>query len=216
MPYAWIIIVILWSVINAVNKAKKKQAQAQLQKGQEQSRQKTAEQYARQQAQRPAPVKPAPAPQPAAPAMSRQDDWDDEEENWDERDAQSLRPSVTPQAAPVKRHETKPLEAHMHTPVMGGGRGHRRYRLLPRIHAGSTRSAARRFPAHAGGNGSAARQSPSAGRNLQRGAGPQVPETLWTKARLNRPLTEQNKDSRVIRRGDFSFADACFHASAVV
>ena len=118
MPYAWIIIVILWSVINAINKSKKKQAQAKQQNEQAQSRQKTAEQYARQQAQRPAPVKPAPAPQPAAPAMSRQDDWDDEEENWDERDAQRLRPSVTPQAAPVKRHETKPLEAHMHTPVM--------------------------------------------------------------------------------------------------
>ena len=48
--------------------------------------------------------------------------WDDEEENWDERDAQRIRPSVaapSAQPAPVKRHETKPLEAHMHTPVMG-------------------------------------------------------------------------------------------------
>ena len=51
--------------------------------------------------------------------MSRQDDWDDEEENWDQRDAQRIRPSVAPQAVPVKPHETKPLEAHMHTPVMG-------------------------------------------------------------------------------------------------
>ena len=122
MPYAWIIIVILWSVINAVNKSKKKQAQAQLQKGQEQSRQKTAEQYARQQAQQQTPAKPAPAPTPQPAAMSRQDDWDDEEENWDERDAQRIRPSVAAPSAqpkPAKRHETKPLVAHMHTPVMG-------------------------------------------------------------------------------------------------
>ena len=54
--------------------------------------------------------------------MSRQDDWEDEEETWDQRDAQRARPSAAPQPArpaPVKRHETKPLEAHMHTPTMG-------------------------------------------------------------------------------------------------
>ena len=122
MPYAWVIIVILWWVVNSINKAKNKQAtQAKLQNEQEQSRQKTAAQYAqRQQAQRAAPAKPA--PRPAAPAMSRQDDWEDEEENWDQRDAQRVRLSVANQPAkpaPVKRHETKPLEAHMHTPVMG-------------------------------------------------------------------------------------------------
>ena len=119
MPYAWVIIVILWWVVNAINKAKKNQAtQAKLKNEQEQSRQKTAAQHARQQqAQRQAPAKPA--PRSAAPAMSRQDDWDDEEENWDQRNAQRVRPSLTSQPAPVKRHETKPLEAHMHTPVMG-------------------------------------------------------------------------------------------------
>ena len=115
MPYAWIIIVILWGVINSINKTKKNQAaKAKLQSEQEQSRQRTAAQHARQQqAQRQAPAKPA--PRPAAPAMSHQDDWDDEEDNWDQR----VRPSAAAQTAPARRHETRPLEAHMHTPVMG-------------------------------------------------------------------------------------------------
>ena len=121
MPFAWVIIVILWWAVSAISKAKKSQAtQKKLQSDQEKSRQKTAQQYAQRQAQPQAASKPA--PRPAAPAMSRQDDWDDEEENWDQRDAQRGRPSLAPQpaqAAPVKRHETKPLEAHMHTPVMG-------------------------------------------------------------------------------------------------
>ena len=123
MPFAWVIIVILWWAISAISKAKKNQtAKAKQQAGQEQSRQKTARQYAQRQAQPQAAPKPAPAPRSVAPAMSRQDDWDDEEENWDQRDAQQLRPSLANQPAkpaPVKRHETKPLEAHMHTPVMG-------------------------------------------------------------------------------------------------
>lgn len=123
MPFAWVIIVILWWAVSAISKARKNQtAQAKQQAGQEQSRQKTAQQYAQRQAQRPAPAKPAPTPRPAAPAMSHEDDWDDEEENWDQRDTQRVRPSIAPrsaQPAPVKRHETKPLEAHMHTPAMG-------------------------------------------------------------------------------------------------
>ena len=116
MPFAWVIIVILWWVVSAISKTKKKQETQTKLHEQAQSRQKTAQQYAQRQAQQQA--VPNPAPQPTAPAMSRQDDWDDEEENWDQR----VRPSVVPQpvqAAPVKRHETKPLEAHMHTPVMG-------------------------------------------------------------------------------------------------
>ncbi len=118
MPFAWIIIVILWWIISAVSKAKNKQtAQTKPQQaGQEKPRQKTAPQPAQRQTQRPA------SPQPAAPAMSRQDDWDDEEDNWEKREAQRMRPSLAPQpiqAAQVKRHETKPLEAHMHTPTMG-------------------------------------------------------------------------------------------------
>ena len=121
MPFAWVIIVILWWIVSAISKAKKNQtAQAKQQAGKAPSGQNTVRQHAPKQAQRPAPQKPA--PQPAAPAMSRRDDWDDEEENWDQRDAQRARPSLAPrpaQPAPVKRHETKPLEAHMHTPVMG-------------------------------------------------------------------------------------------------
>lgn len=124
MPFAWIIIVVLFWIISSASKIKKKQAaQAKQKEEKEKDRQKTAEQYARRQAQSQA--APKPASQSAAPAMSRGDDWDDEEENWDQRDAQRARPSLAPQPAkpvrpaPVKRHETKPLEAHMHTPVMG-------------------------------------------------------------------------------------------------
>ncbi len=121
MPFAWVIIVILWWVISAISKSRKNQAtQTKLQANKEQSQQKTAQQNAKRQAQQQA--EPKPAPQPAAPAMSHRDDWEDEEENWDQRDTQRVRPSIVPrpaQPAPVKRHETKPLEAHMHTPAMG-------------------------------------------------------------------------------------------------
>ena len=117
MPFAWVIIVILWWAVSAISKARKNQAtKAKLQEDQEKARQKTAEQYARQQAQLKA------APQPAASSVSHRDDWDDEEENWDQRDGQRMRSSFASQSnqpAPAKRHETKPLEAHMHTPVMG-------------------------------------------------------------------------------------------------
>ena len=123
MPYAWIIIVILFWIISSASKIRKNQAaQARQKDEKEKARQKTAEQYARRQAQ------PKAAPQPAVPAMSSRDDWEDEEENWDQRDAQRARPAMAPrpvqpvrpaQSAPVMRHETKPLEAHMHTPVMG-------------------------------------------------------------------------------------------------
>ena len=120
MPFAWIIIVILFWIISSASKIRKNQAaQAKQKDEKEKDRQKTAEQYARRQAQSKA------SPQPAAPAMSSRDDWEDEEENWDQRDAQRARPAMASQPvqpvrpAPVKRHETKPLEAHMHTPVMG-------------------------------------------------------------------------------------------------
>jgi hypothetical protein len=120
MPFAWIIIVVLFWIISSASKIRKNQAaQAKQKDEKEKARQKTAEQYARRQAQSKA------SPQPAAPAMSSRDDWEDEEENWDQRDAQRARPAMASQPvqpvrpAPVKRHETKPLEAHMHTPVMG-------------------------------------------------------------------------------------------------
>lgn len=120
MPFAWIIIVVLFWIISSASKIRKNQAaQAKQKDEKEKARQKTAEQYARRQAQSKA------SPQPAAPAMSSRDDWEDEEENWDQRDAQRARPAMASQPVqpvrpvPVKRHETKPLEAHMHTPVMG-------------------------------------------------------------------------------------------------
>ena len=120
MPFAWIIIVVLFWIISSASKIRKNQAaQAKQKDEKEKARQKTAEQYARRQAQSKA------SPQPAAPAMSSRDDWEDEEENWDQRDTQRARPAMASQPVqpvrptPVKRHETKPLEAHMHTPVMG-------------------------------------------------------------------------------------------------
>jgi hypothetical protein len=61
--------------------------------------------------------------------MSRADEWEDEEDSWDDRDAmrgqkQPVAPTVTEQTRPVqasaaKRRDAKPFEAHMHTPVMG-------------------------------------------------------------------------------------------------
>lgn len=120
MPFAWIIIILLCWLISGVSMNRKtKAAKAKQLEEKEKARQKTAEQYARRQAQL------KETPQPAAPAMSSRDDWEDEEENWDQRDAQRARPAMAPQPvqparpAPVKRHETKPLEAHMHTPAMG-------------------------------------------------------------------------------------------------
>ena len=120
MPFAWIIIVVLFWIISSASKIRKNQAaQAKQKDEKEKARQKTAEQYARRQAQSKA------SPQPAAPAMCSRGDWEDEDENWDPRDAQRAHPAMASQPvqpvrpAPVKRHETKPLEAHMHTPVMG-------------------------------------------------------------------------------------------------
>ena len=118
MPFAWVVIVILWVVISSISKNAKQQNQNSRQAGQQAVQRKAAPQRPAQQPQRQA-QPPKAAPQPAAPAMSRSDDWDDEEENWDQRDAQRAQPAPAPRPAPAKRHETKPLEAHMHTPVMG-------------------------------------------------------------------------------------------------
>ncbi len=140
MPYAWVIIVILWWVISAANKSAQQKKKAQ-QAGSAAARpQKVHDAGTRVekmfQTKQPAspkkadsdgwegrgmPASPelASAPSPAAPAMSRRDDWEDEEENWDQRDAQRPRAAAHVQAAPARRHEAKPLEAHMHTPVMG-------------------------------------------------------------------------------------------------
>ena len=114
MPFAWIAIVFLWWGINAIVKSRK-EAEA-----------KAAFQKARR-APQPNPAadqSAAPAPQPAA--MSRADEWEDEEDSWDDRDAgrgqrQPVAPTVTvrPVQASAASHASKPFEAHMHTPVMG-------------------------------------------------------------------------------------------------
>ncbi len=111
----WVVILIIWALVSTAVKSRQKQQKAQ-------------QQAARQQAPRmpAAPAQPAPQPapqppvrsafsQPSSSVMSRQDTWDDEEENWDERDA--VRGGGF--AGGTGRHESKPFEAHMHTPVMG-------------------------------------------------------------------------------------------------
>ena len=117
MPLAWVAIVLLWWGINAIVKSRK-EAEA-----------KAAFQKARR-APQPNPAadqSAAPAPQPAA--MSRADEWEDEEDSWDDRDAMRgqrhpVAPTVSAQARPAQasaatRRDAKPFEAHMHTPVMG-------------------------------------------------------------------------------------------------
>ena len=115
MPFAWIVIVILWWSVSAIMRSRKEaEAKAALQKSQRASQKNVAADQ--------------PAPKPAA--MSRADEWEDEEDAWDERDAvrgqrQPVAPTVTAQAQakPKKMFASepaaKPFEAHMHTPVMG-------------------------------------------------------------------------------------------------
>ena len=115
MPFAWIVIVILWWCVSAIMRSRKEaEAKAALQKSQRAPKKNVA-----------ADSQPAPAPQPAA--MSRADEWEDEEDAWDDRDAmrgqrQPVTPTVTArpvQASVASSHGAKPFEAHMHTPVMG-------------------------------------------------------------------------------------------------
>ena len=115
MPFAWIVIVILWWCVSAIMKSKKDaEAKAAKQTIQRAPQKKPA-----------ADSQSAPAPKPAA--MSRADEWEDEEDSWDDRDAmrgqrQPVTPTVTArpvQASVASSHGAKPFEAHMHTPVMG-------------------------------------------------------------------------------------------------
>lgn len=117
MPFAWVVIVLLWWGINAIVKSRKEaEAKAAKQTPQRTPQKKNA-----------ADSQSTPAPQPKA--MSRADEWEDEEDNWDDRDAmrgqrQPVAPTVSAQARPAqasvaKRRDAKPFEAHMHTPVMG-------------------------------------------------------------------------------------------------
>jgi hypothetical protein len=73
-------------------------------------------------------AKPQPKPQskPQTVTMSRGDEWEDEEDSWDERDANRnqnpVAPTVQPQEKPLaaaRTRDAKPFEAHMHTPAMG-------------------------------------------------------------------------------------------------
>ncbi|MBR5109830.1 MAG: hypothetical protein IK099_06510 [Clostridia bacterium] len=116
--FAWIAIVGLWWLFATVMKgykASQKAAQNQHQAAQA-PKAKAAPQ-----------AKPAASPAPRPAAMSRQDEWEDEEDSWDERDArrgsrQPVVPTVTARAqtsAAAKHSDAKPFEAHMHTPVMG-------------------------------------------------------------------------------------------------
>ena len=117
--FAWIAFVGLWWLITTVMKGIKQSDAA-----------KNKQQAARVPKPKAAPqAKPAssPAPRPQPTAMSRADEWEDEEDSWDERDArrsqqQPVAPKVTAraQASAVKKNgDAKPFEAHMHTPVMG-------------------------------------------------------------------------------------------------
>ena len=117
MPLVWVVIVLLWWGINTIVKSRKEaEAKAAFQKTRHAPQQNPA-----------ADQSAAPAPQPKA--MSRADEWEDEEDSWDDRDAmrgqkQPVAPTVTEQArssqaSAAKRRDAKPFEAHMHTPVMG-------------------------------------------------------------------------------------------------
>ena len=119
--FAWIAFVGLWWLVATVMKGIKKSNEAAKNKQQQTARVPQAK--AAPQAKPAAP--PAPKPQPAT--MSRADEWEDEEDSWDERDANRGQQTVAPRVAvrpartsAAKKHsDAKPFEAHMHTPVMG-------------------------------------------------------------------------------------------------
>ena len=117
--FAWIAIVGLWWVVATVMKGAKQSNNAAKNKQQQTARVPQAKAAPRAKPASP----PAPKPQPAA--MSRSDEWEDEEQSWDERDAKRGQQSVTPRVAPrpaqpaAKHTGAKPFEAHMHTPTMG-------------------------------------------------------------------------------------------------
>ncbi len=116
MPFVWIVLVIIWWCFSIAMRSKKE-----------------AEAKAANQKKQPVPQRQPAANSPAAASpsapMSRADEWEDEEDSWDRRDAmrgqkQPVAPTVSAQAKPVqsaakKRHTAKPFETHMHTPVMG-------------------------------------------------------------------------------------------------
>ena len=112
MPYAWVIIVILWWVISAANKAAQ-QKKAVQNAGQPENRPQVSPVKKAQPVQRSAPKK-APEKTPKKTPKKADDD------GWEGRGmpASPELASASSSAAPIK-HESRPLEAHMHTPVMG-------------------------------------------------------------------------------------------------
>ncbi len=123
--FAWVAFVALWWIIGTVMKGIKESNKAAQNKQQQAARVPQAKM-----APQTKPVsQPQPAPKPQPAAMSRADEWEDEEDSWDDRDAmrgqkQPVAPTVSAQTRPAqasaaKRRDAKPFEAHMHTPVMG-------------------------------------------------------------------------------------------------
>ena len=79
--FAWVAFVALWWIIGTVMKGIKESNKA----AQNKQQQATRVPQAKTAPQAKTVSQPAPKPQPAA--MSRADEWEDEEDSWDERDA---------------------------------------------------------------------------------------------------------------------------------
>lgn len=103
MPAIWVILVILWGVFSAVGKT------AQRKKSNQPAISRPASQ-------------PSAAPKPAPPPPAFRDD-EDEEDGWETKPAPPPPPPARKKfssPAPARpAHVSTPLEAHMHTPVMG-------------------------------------------------------------------------------------------------
>ena len=106
MPFAWVIIVILWWAVSAASKAAQKKKAAQ-NAGQQANRAQEAPANKPRTVQRPTPKK---TPEKTV----------DDEDGWEGR-GMPASPELASASRPVAsiKHEAQPLEAHMHTPVMG-------------------------------------------------------------------------------------------------
>lgn len=99
MPAAWIVIVIIWWAVSAISKSKKMQASKAYQQA------------------HPA-QKPQAAPKPQAPKPVSQKRPKDDSDGWEGR-GMPASPELASAPKPASLHDARPLEAHMHTPVMG-------------------------------------------------------------------------------------------------
>ncbi len=114
MPFAWLVIVLLVWFLSTMNKAKKLQEKQQA--AQQKSRQLAAQRT---------------APMNAAASALKNEDSEEDEDGWPERAMPaspqpaprakmfSSQPAAQPAPRPEEAHHAQPLEAHMHTPVMG-------------------------------------------------------------------------------------------------